>query len=93
MRVTSNIKTAFLLGSLMGLCMLVGHLLGGPQGLLIGLVLGGLGNLIAYFYSDKLALTAMQAREVARAEAPWLASGLKTIEQTRNDLFAAKEKT
>lgn len=68
MRQVSNIKTSFLLGSLMGLCVLADHLLGGPQGLRIGLALGGLGNLIAYFYSDKLALTVMKAREVPRAE-------------------------
>ncbi len=79
MRLVSNIKTAFLLGSLMGLCMLVGHLLGGPQGLLLGLVLGGLGNLIAYFYSDKLALTAMQAQEVTRQEAPWLVDTVECL--------------
>jgi heat shock protein HtpX len=72
MRIMSHIKTAFLLGSLMGLCMLAGHLLGGPQGLLVGLALGGVGNLLAYCYSEKLALTAMQAHEVTRAEAPWL---------------------
>jgi heat shock protein HtpX len=63
----------------MGLCMLVGHLLGGPQGLLVGLLLGGLGNLVAYFYSDRLALAAMQAREVARADAPWLVDTVERL--------------
>lgn len=65
MRVVSNLKTALLLGSLIGLCMLAGHLVGGPQGLLTGLILGGLGSVLAYLYSESLALTAMQ-RPVSR---------------------------
>jgi heat shock protein HtpX len=79
MRLVSNIKTAVFLGALMGLCMLLGHLLGGPRGLLIGLVLGGLSNLVAYFYSARLALAAMQAQEVTRAEAPWLVDTVERL--------------
>lgn len=69
---TNHLKTAVLLGALMGLCMLVGHLMGGSQGLLIGLILGGVGNLVAFFFSDRLALTAMQAHEIQRQDLPWL---------------------
>lgn len=72
MRTLNQLKTAFLLGSLIGLCMLVGHLPGGPQGSLPGLIFGGIGNFIAYWSSDKIALTAMQARPVSRADIPWL---------------------
>lgn len=72
MRLFNNIKTACLLGALTALCMLVGHYLGGPQGVLIGLLFGGLSNLIAYFFSDKIALAAMRGRELAREELPWL---------------------
>ncbi|MBU0616649.1 MAG: M48 family metalloprotease [Planctomycetes bacterium] len=68
----NNMKTTLLLGSLMGLCMLIGHLFLGPQGILLGLLFGGLGNLIAFFYSDKIALVSMGAREVQRHEIPWL---------------------
>ena len=39
MKTLNQLKTVFLLGSLIGLCMLVGHALGGPQGLLLGLVI------------------------------------------------------
>jgi hypothetical protein len=46
--------------------MLAGHLVGGPHGLLIGLILGGLGNVLAYRYSESLALMAMR-RHVSRA--------------------------
>lgn len=72
MRVWNNLKTALLLGSLMGLCMLAGHYIGGPQGVFMGLLFGGLGNLVAYFFSDKIAIAAMRGREVAPEELPWL---------------------
>lgn len=72
MRFINNVKTALLLGSMMGLCMLVGHLAGGPRGVLLGLMFGGIGNLIAFFYSDKIALLSMQARELPEGELPWL---------------------
>jgi heat shock protein HtpX len=62
-RLFNNVKTAFLLGGLMGLCLLVGAQFG-QQGLIMGFVFGGAANLFAYFFSDRIALTAMQAREV-----------------------------
>lgn len=72
MRFVNNLKTTVLLASLMGLCMLIGHLFLGPQGVLIGLLFGGLGNLIAFFYSDKIALMSMGGQEVRREQIPWL---------------------
>jgi heat shock protein HtpX len=72
MRFVNNMKTTLLLGALVGLCMLIGHLVLGPRGVLFGLLFGGLGNLIAFFYSDKIALASMGAREVQRPDIPWL---------------------
>lgn len=72
MRWLNHAKTAMLLGALMGLCMAVGYWVGGPQGLLFGLLFGGVGNLIAFFFSDRIALAAMGAREVPPDELPWL---------------------
>lgn len=66
MKTLNQLKTAFLLGSLIGLCMFVGQPLGGPQGLLLGLVFGGVGNLVAYWFSDRIALTATQAQPAVR---------------------------
>lgn len=63
-RLVNNTKTAVLLGSLFGLILLAGQLLGGPQGLIIAFLLGGAGNLFAFFFSDKIALTAMRGKEV-----------------------------
>lgn len=62
-RIWNNVKTALLLGALMGLCLGVGSIWG-QQGLIIGLALGLVMNLIAFFFSDKIAIAAMQGREV-----------------------------
>ena len=72
MRFVNHVKTALLMGSLIGLCMLVGHFTGGPRGVMIGLIFGGVGNLFAYWFSDKLALASMQAHELPPQELPWL---------------------
>ena len=66
-RFWNNVKTAFLLGGLFGLFLLVGSFYG-QQGLLIALVAGGASNIIAFFFSDKIALASMQAREVTAEE-------------------------
>jgi heat shock protein HtpX len=66
----NNIKTAVLLAALGGLCMLVGALLGGRQGLFIGLLIGlGLTG-VAYWQSDKLAIASARARPVGPDELP-----------------------
>lgn len=72
MRMMNNVKTTFLLASLIGLCMAIGYMFGGWMGLTMGFVLGGLGNIVAYYNSDKIAVAAMGGREVAYNEAPWL---------------------
>jgi Zn-dependent protease with chaperone function len=74
MRFLNNFKTAMLLGLLMGLCLAVGYFVSGgrPEGLVIGFLFGAVGNLIAFFFSDKIALAAMSAQEVTREQAPQL---------------------
>lgn len=62
-RFWNNTKTAMLLGGLMGLFLLVGSFWG-QAGLIIALVLGGGMNLVAWFFSDKIAIAAMRGREV-----------------------------
>ncbi|MBX3367817.1 MAG: zinc metalloprotease HtpX [Phycisphaeraceae bacterium] len=60
---TNNFKTAILLGGLMGLFIFVGSMWG-QQGMITGLIFGGLMNVIAWFFSDKIAIASMRAREV-----------------------------
>jgi heat shock protein HtpX len=68
----NGLKTALLLGVLSALILLIGQALGGMAGLLIaGVVALGI-NGVAYFYSDQLALRAMQAEQVTSAQAPRL---------------------
>ncbi len=48
----NNVKTFVLRGGLLSLCVLAGQLLGGSQGLVLGLALGGLMSVGSYFFSD-----------------------------------------
>lgn len=69
-RFVNNTKTAMLLGLMFGLILFAGHLFGGSQGLVIAFIFGGLGNIFAYFYSDKIVLTAMRGQQVDARTAP-----------------------
>lgn len=59
----NNVKTVLLLGGLMGLFVAVGSLYG-TQGMTFALLFGGVVNLVAWFFSDRIAIAAMRAREV-----------------------------
>jgi len=61
-----------LMGSLMGLCLAVGYLIGGQGALLPAFVIGGVMNLFAYYFSDKIALATMHATEVSEQDDPEL---------------------
>lgn len=80
-RLVNNAKTAVLLGGLMGLCLLVGYALGGRQGLFVGLLFGGVGNIVSFFFSDKIAMAAMGGRELRRADFPWLFEMVERLTQ------------
>src|SRR5712691_5570371 len=68
----NNVKTMVLMAGLMGLFLLAGQLLGGSQGLVLALVLGGAFNFIMYFFSDRMVLRMYGAHAVTEAEAPEL---------------------
>jgi heat shock protein HtpX len=68
----NQLKTAFLLVALTVLLVLVGRLLPIPGGIYWGLGLAIILNGTAYWFSDRIALAAAQAREVSEAEAPML---------------------
>ena len=67
----NNFKTVLLLGGLMGLFLVVGSLWG-TQGLIMGLVFGGLMNFVAFWFSDTIAIKSMRGQEVTREQAGWL---------------------
>ncbi|MCX5646195.1 MAG: zinc metalloprotease HtpX [Phycisphaerae bacterium] len=71
-RLWNGVKTTLLMGSLMGLCLGVGYLVGGRIGIFYAFFFGGLMNLVAYFFSDKIALATMRAQEISPAEDPAL---------------------
>ncbi|WP_457755923.1 zinc metalloprotease HtpX [Thermodesulfatator indicus] len=68
----NTLKTFILLAALTALFVICGQLLGGKTGAVIALVLAGVMNFFAYWYSDKFVLKMTGAREVSPAEAPEL---------------------
>ncbi|WP_375491542.1 zinc metalloprotease HtpX [uncultured Jatrophihabitans sp.] len=66
----NGFKTAVLFGVLGVLFVVVGGVIGGRQGLVIGLVLAVAINAFSYFNSDKIALRSMGARPVTEIEQP-----------------------
>ncbi|MEV5746472.1 zinc metalloprotease HtpX [Actinoallomurus sp. NPDC052308] len=66
----NGVKTAALLGVMSALILLIGGALGGRAGLTIALVIALITNGVAYFLSDRIALSAMRARPVSEVEQP-----------------------
>lgn len=64
-KVWNNFKTTLLMSLLTGLCLAVGYLLGGQAALIPALVIGAGINFFAFFFSDKIALATMRAREIS----------------------------
>lgn len=74
----NNLKTAMLLGLMFGLILLAGSFFG-RQGLTFAFILGGIGTLISYFFSDKIAIAAMRGKEVDRQTAPDLVTMIERL--------------
>ena len=69
---SSYFKTFILMAGLTGLFMVAGQALGGTSGMTFALIMAGVMNISAYWFSDKVALAMSRAREVSPAEAPQL---------------------
>src|ERR1700748_1985734 len=69
---SATLRTTILLASLGGLLIVIGALIGGPQGALGFLILALLINAGSYFFSDKLALASSRAQPIEESEAPRL---------------------
>ncbi|GBC97843.1 Protease HtpX [bacterium HR17] len=68
----NQLKTLLLLSVLTVLFVLFGKMVGGQHGMLIALLLAGMMNFVAYFFSDRIVLAMHGARELAEWEAPEL---------------------
>jgi heat shock protein HtpX len=68
----NGLRTAVLLGSLSTLILAAGAWLGGGRGMQLAVVVALLTSGIAYFFSDRIALSAMRARPVGEVEQPEL---------------------
>ncbi|MFC1762872.1 zinc metalloprotease HtpX [Planctomycetota bacterium] len=68
----NNLKTTLLMGGLMGLCLAIGYAFGGPDMMVWAFLIGGVMNLVAFFFSDKIALATMRAKPVGENDDPVL---------------------
>lgn len=73
-RFANNMKTVLLMGGLMGLCLLVGAQFG-QRGMFLALMMGGMMNVVAWFFSDKIAIMSMRGVEVT-ADSPGIGGEL-----------------
>lgn len=78
----NQFRTLALLALLSGLLVGLGYwVIGGPTGIIIGLVMAAVGNLSSWYFSDKIALSAYRAQPVTPAEAPTLYASVEKLSQ------------
>jgi heat shock protein HtpX len=76
---SATLRTTILFAALGGLLVVIGALIGGPQGAGVFLVIALLINAGSYFFSDKLALAASRAKPIDEAEAPRLYAMMREL--------------
>ena len=81
----AGLRTTVLLGTLTGLLVVIGALIGGSSTALMFLFLAALINLGAYWFSDKIALKMSGAKPISEQEAPGLYQMVREL-TTRADL-------
>jgi heat shock protein HtpX len=69
---TSQLKTALLLGLLTALVLFIGQAMGGRSGLYVAFVFALIMNVGSYWFSDRIVLSMYRARELAPQDAPGL---------------------
>jgi heat shock protein HtpX len=82
---TAGLRTTILLAFLTGLLVVIGFAIGGASTALVFLIMAGLMNMFAFWFSDKLALTMAGAKPISEQEAPRLYSMVREL-TTRADL-------
>ena len=66
----NSLKTALLLGLLSGILLLGGEMIGGPNGLAVGLLLAVGMNFFSYFFSERLSLAMYSAERLTPQDHP-----------------------
>lgn len=82
-RFVNNMKTVAFLGLMFGIILLIGSRWG-AGGLTIAFLIGGVMNLVAYFFSDRIALKSMRAKEVSNADAADLITMVSRLAKNAN---------
>ncbi len=77
----NRVKTAMLLALLTALLVWAGQALAGQNGLVMGLVVAGVMNFGAYWWSDKIVLRMYRAQEVSESQAPELFGIVRQLAQ------------
>ena len=77
----NTFKTALLLTAMTLLLLAIGGAFGGQRGMLLALIIAGVTNFVAYFYSDKIALATYRAQPVTREQLPRVYSAVERITQ------------
>lgn len=77
----NSLKTIILLGSLSGLLMLIGGLVGGTTGIQYALIMSLIFNGIAYFFSDRIVLNMYGARPLDQGTYPHIYAIVEELTQ------------
>mgnify|MGYP001064711299 FL=1 len=75
------LKTTILMAAIVALFGVIGMAIGGKQGMLIALLLGGAMNFFAYWFSDKMVLKMYNAQEVDAVSSPYLYNMVRELTQ------------
>jgi heat shock protein HtpX len=77
-------KTTLLLAALTGLLLMVGQVFGGQRGMTFALVMAGVMNFVAFFWSDKIVLRMYGAQPVTPEQSPELYAIVQKLAQKAN---------
>ena len=80
----NQIKTVLLLGTLTGVLLLIGSLVGGRTGLTFALIFAGGLNFVSYWWSDKIVLKMYRAQEADQNQFSQLYSTIREITSSAN---------
>ncbi len=78
-------KTTVLFAAILALFMMIGGLIGGREGMMMALLLGGGMNFFAYWFSDKMVLRMYNAQPVDETSSPYLYNMVRDL-ATRAEL-------